>query len=339
MGKFIKQIVAFPLLFAVCIFFSACEYTDGGDNTATARLSRTTATKAKTTVTAITPTTETKTETVIDTPTVSRTETETNAVTTQENDSNNTVTTKKTTTKTTAKTTEPKTTEQPQIVAPSDNGAPYLKLTDGKITTSFYGTYNSFDFVQTKNGIVTFSYSNHNLSDKNKIFKDKNDNLRKYAGSTGEIAAMSARNGERLLFEMTNAFRAQKGLAALKWNEYLANAARDFCVDLGDYWNSGYGGKLPPDHNRRDGADVMSRIVASGYFTTKNWRAYAENIGYTMNYGDESPLTMFDGWINSAHHRDNILSTKVVELGVGLYEKQIDGAAYLFGAQDFGAKA
>jgi uncharacterized protein YkwD len=43
------------------------------------------------------------------------------------------------------------------------------------------------------------------------------------------------------------------------------------------------------------------------------WRAWAENVAF----GQEDPEQVLRSWLKSKHHRENVLSTRVTEIGVG----------------------
>jgi len=108
---------------------------------------------------------------------------------------------------------------------------------------------------------------------------------------------------ERQIFDMTNAFRVKKGLAALAWNGLAAEAARAHSADMAA---RGYF-----DHVNPDGQSPGDRMKAAGL---DGYAAWAENIA--AGYGD--PFAAFNGWTNSSGHRSNILQQGLEELGVGV---------------------
>jgi uncharacterized protein YkwD len=61
-------------------------------------------------------------------------------------------------------------------------------------------------------------------------------------------------------------------------------------------------------HTGSDGSDMGQRITRAGY----RWGSAAENVAS----GFTSAQSVFNGWMNSPGHRDNILSNHV-HMGVG----------------------
>lgn len=101
---------------------------------------------------------------------------------------------------------------------------------------------------------------------------------------------------------LTNLERTQNGLAPLKANPLLQQAAQAHAEAMaqGDFF----------DHNNPNtGARPADRIVAAGY----SWISVAENIAA----GDDTAEGVVAGWMDSPGHRANILSPTVVEIGVG----------------------
>jgi Ca2+-binding RTX toxin-like protein len=102
---------------------------------------------------------------------------------------------------------------------------------------------------------------------------------------------------------LTNEFRAQNGLSALKLNTELNAAAYAHSEDMAkqDYF----------DHIGKNGSKPWDRAKVVGYEA----QAMGENIaaGYT------TAAEVVQGWINSPGHRANLLNTKYTELGVGYF--------------------
>jgi len=121
------------------------------------------------------------------------------------------------------------------------------------------------------------------------------------------------------VFNRTNAYRLANGVPALTMNEKLSAAAQAHADAMA---SSGFF-----SHTSLDGSNAGDRISAQGY----DWSTWGENIayGYTTAEG------VMNGWINSAGHRANILSSKFKELGVG-YAINAKGTPYW--VQDFGTQ-
>jgi uncharacterized protein YkwD len=60
-----------------------------------------------------------------------------------------------------------------------------------------------------------------------------------------------------------------------------------------------------------DDKGPADRLTAVGY----PWTAIAENVAIS---NEEDPKNVLDQWLNSPHHRRNLLNDKVSEIGVGM---------------------
>lgn len=102
---------------------------------------------------------------------------------------------------------------------------------------------------------------------------------------------------------LTNEFRAQSGLPALKLNTELNAAAYAHSEDMAkqDYF----------DHIGKNGSEPWDRAKLVGYEA----QAMGENIaaGYT------TASAVVNGWIDSPGHRANLLNSNYTELGVGYF--------------------
>ncbi len=102
--------------------------------------------------------------------------------------------------------------------------------------------------------------------------------------------------------DLTNQHRAAAGLPALTVDQRLVNAAQAHSNDMAAH--------NLMSHTGGDGSDPGQRITAAGY----TWRAWAENVAA----GFPDAASVDQGWWNSPGHRDNMLSTSVTQIGVGL---------------------
>jgi len=107
---------------------------------------------------------------------------------------------------------------------------------------------------------------------------------------------------------LTNQFRAQNGLAALKANLELNAAAQGHSEDMAnqDYF----------DHTGKDGSLPWDRAKVVGY--------EAQTMGENIAAGQTTPESVVQGWINSAGHRANLLNANFTELGVGYFYLEND---------------
>lgn len=107
------------------------------------------------------------------------------------------------------------------------------------------------------------------------------------------------------LFELINRARADQGLAALELDSRLSSAALKHSIDMGCQ------GFL--DHTGSDGSKFGQRVKAEGY----SYSYVSENIyAGSPDFGGNAQGA-FDWWMNSTVHRNNILSTKVTQIGIG----------------------
>ncbi len=118
---------------------------------------------------------------------------------------------------------------------------------------------------------------------------------------------------ERLIFEITNSFRAKNNFPIFTWEAAVAEVARKHAMDMAeqDYFA----------HKSLDGRTPGDRLEADGL----NWKAYAENIAA----GYSNAITATYGWINSKGHRENLLSSSVKTLGVGVFRGGSYGVYYV----------
>lgn len=100
----------------------------------------------------------------------------------------------------------------------------------------------------------------------------------------------------RVIFECVNRHRANAGLPALTYNAQLAGVANRWTKHMADVNTM--------SHNPTLGRQVPS------------WRSLGENVGYTTYPTPGESLCR--AWMDSAGHRDNILSPKFTETGIGV---------------------
>ncbi|MGL5012648.1 MAG: CAP domain-containing protein [Paracoccaceae bacterium] len=99
-----------------------------------------------------------------------------------------------------------------------------------------------------------------------------------------------------------NAQRAASGLPALRLNSALVKAAQSHACDNAK--------RQSTSHVSSDGSQLRQRLRRAGYsFAVAN-----ENTGR----GFGSPGQAVDWWMNSPHHRDNILMRGTQDIGVGI---------------------
>ncbi len=128
--------------------------------------------------------------------------------------------------------------------------------------------------------------------------------------------AVSSRptSDEQFLLDAANRERAAAGLQALKWDNALAEAARQHAKVM-----------VSQDlllHQCLDEAPLNERAAKAG----AKFSMIAENIAVGPNLE-----TIHDGWMHSPGHRKNILSADVTAVGIAT----LRGSGGLFAVQDF----
>ena len=119
---------------------------------------------------------------------------------------------------------------------------------------------------------------------------------------------------EQQVMDLANADRAQQGLAPLKWDPALAQAAADHAQLMAQ--------QSALSHQYPGEADLVTRCGAAG----AHFRSIAENVALAP-----SPQALEKEWMNSAPHRANILNPTMNTIGIGLVKK---GANY-YAVEDF----
>lgn len=99
---------------------------------------------------------------------------------------------------------------------------------------------------------------------------------------------------------LINNARAQNGLPVLTINAQLMSSAQAHSIDQACH--------NVLSHTGSDGSSVYERVAAAGYSGS-----YISEIIYGSGY----PQTAFDWWMNDQIHRNEILNSRVTEMGIG----------------------
>ena len=195
-----------------------------------------------------------------------------------------------------------------------------IGVLDGKVI-SIFTAFTDFTF---DGGIRYGDVIDEPLNlDSSKIFIDKLDGNKVYgvwAGSSYGSDKFLKENfktavgaAEQIIFDLSNAFRYNKGLSVLTVDETAAKVCRSHSQDMADnnYFN----------HTNLKNQSPWDRYdLAKG-----KYYACTENIAC----GEYSPIITFDSWLNSADHRANLLHDKATFAGVGIgYNKNSDEGFY-----------
>jgi hypothetical protein len=114
---------------------------------------------------------------------------------------------------------------------------------------------------------------------------------------------------EIAIVEMTNAFRGEHALAAVKPNGALAAAARTFAAYLANTSTFAH---------EADGRAPAARVVEAGY----RYCLVAENLALNLDSRGFDSRTLahevVEGWKSSPGHRANLLQPAMTEIGVAV---------------------
>ncbi len=139
-----------------------------------------------------------------------------------------------------------------------------------------------------------------------------------YPGVLGVIANISS---DRLV-DITNQYRADQGLPALRVNPVLINAATSKAADMfaENYWS----------HNSPSGKSPWWFFKNAGYYYT----FAGENLA--KDFAD--PDSIARAWMDSPTHRDNILNNEYEEIGIAVVSGVLQGQETTLVVQLFGTR-
>ncbi|MEU6731112.1 CAP domain-containing protein [Nonomuraea wenchangensis] len=138
--------------------------------------------------------------------------------------------------------------------------------------------------------------------------------------TTGPTGGAVGSAEENEVVRLVNAERAKAGCGPLTHDAQLRAAAFGHSDDMAkqNYFS----------HTSKDGRSFTDRIRAAGFTGGSAW---AENIAF----GQSSPASVMQSWMNSAGHKANILNCRFNLIGVGA-AKNAQGRIYW--TQDFAAR-
>ncbi|MEZ5425932.1 MAG: CAP domain-containing protein [Pyrinomonadaceae bacterium] len=137
------------------------------------------------------------------------------------------------------------------------------------------------------------------------------------SGPIVKAKVQNVRELERRAFDLLNQKRMEFGLTPVVWSDEVARIARIHSTNMARFNFF--------SHQGLDGLMVNDRAEMSGL---KDWRRIGENIAYNRGYDDPVESAVV-GWMKSASHRQNLLSNKWKESGVGVALAP-DGKTYYF---------
>lgn len=127
-------------------------------------------------------------------------------------------------------------------------------------------------------------------------------------------AQRQSTNPEQTLFQSVNRERTARGLRPLRWDNALANAARQHAQRMAQ--------QNQLSHQFSGEEDLSRRLVRAG----ARFSAAAENVA-------EGPdaAGLHTQWMNSAPHRENLLDPQLDSIGIAVEERNGE----FFGVEDF----
>src|ERR1700727_990090 len=128
------------------------------------------------------------------------------------------------------------------------------------------------------------------------------------------MPAWAQQEVEQQVMYLANADRAQQGLAPLKWDPALAQAAAEHAQLMAQ--------QPALSHQYPGEPDLVARTAAAG----AHFRSIAENVALAP-----TPQALEQEWMHSAPHRANILNPTMNTIGIGLVRR---GGNY-YAVEDF----
>jgi uncharacterized protein YkwD len=141
------------------------------------------------------------------------------------------------------------------------------------------------------------------------------------AAEAGTAAGMNQDQSEALTY--LNSVRAKVGLQPLQFSATISKAARLHAL----YYNANHEKLAENSHSQTKGASgftgatVLERLKASGWSPGPN----GYTTGEVMHFEQSGSKEAIESWLNTAYHREIILSHKYKEIGIGL----VDGTAVM----------
>ena len=131
---------------------------------------------------------------------------------------------------------------------------------------------------------------------------------------------------------LLNKERTARGLHKLRLNPRLSKAARAHSLDMV--------AKQYFDHVSQAGRDVVDRLTRTGYLGDAQSWVVGENLAWGSG-GRSTPRQIVKAWMGSPGHRQNILTGRFREIGIGVVigtpaNGAPEGATY---TTTFGARA
>lgn len=138
------------------------------------------------------------------------------------------------------------------------------------------------------------SNTNNSNENTNEISQENDDNEQNNNIENGYYIQNSAKE----VLDLVNQARLENGLSPLKWNNTLESAAMLRAKEIVNKF----------DHTRPDGTLCFTAFNVDYNFAGEN-----------IAGGQTTAKSVFNSWMNSPEHRDNILDPDFTEMSIGLY--------------------
>lgn len=122
------------------------------------------------------------------------------------------------------------------------------------------------------------------------------------------------------MLNLVNEARVENGLEKLWYSARVHEISTLRAYELSSYYS----------HSRSDGRGFHTAFIDAGI----KYKMVGENIAYGRNMF-EMPEEVFEAWMNSKSHRDNILNPDFECVGFGLSVLEVDDDTYYYWSQEF----
>jgi uncharacterized protein YkwD len=129
------------------------------------------------------------------------------------------------------------------------------------------------------------------------------------AGARATANAHTPQTYSAAILCLLNRERDERDLKPLRANSQLGGVALRFSTDMRE--------RSFFDHEDPDGSTPASRVRSTGYLKNAQRWMVGENIAWGENWRG-TPAAITDAWMGSKGHRDNILTGRFREIGIGV---------------------
>jgi len=129
---------------------------------------------------------------------------------------------------------------------------------------------------------------------------------------------------ETTIIDLVNELRQEQGVSSVASNEMLRKAATIRAQETEEAFS----------HTRPDGSEAFTVFEEEGI--SYPYRTVGENLGMATYHLDEVGMAefIFDGWVESEGHYENMIRPEYEEIGVGVhYDGEFLYATQMFGTQ------